>query len=170
MARVIVSAMTKPLIDIVAMPDRAGVSRWQAVVACGAVAGVAGVTPLPASPLVRPGGAELSLAVEPEWRRRGIGSRLAPARLRHPAPPRSPARRVPGPGAAAFQTTREQWERAVQPLLESLQQMGLVLNQASSAYETNESSIARAFARTERGTQSIERSSSMMAPLMREIA
>jgi hypothetical protein len=31
-------------------------------------------------------------------------------------------------------------------------------------------SIARAFARTDRGTQSIERSSSMMAPLMREIA
>jgi WXG100 family type VII secretion target len=50
-----------------------------------------------------------------------------------------------GPGAAAFQTTREQWERAVHPLLESLQQMGVVLNQASSAYETNESSIARAF-------------------------
>ena len=31
-------------------------------------------------------------------------------------------------------------------------------------------SIDRAFARTERGTQSIDRSSSMMAPLMREIA
>ncbi len=31
-------------------------------------------------------------------------------------------------------------------------------------------SIVRAFARTERGTQSIERSSSMMAPLIREIA
>ena len=50
-----------------------------------------------------------------------------------------------GPGAAAFQSTREQWERAVLPLQESLQQMGEVLNQASSAYETNESSIARAF-------------------------
>ena len=31
-------------------------------------------------------------------------------------------------------------------------------------------SIDRALARTERGTQSIERSSSMIAPLMREIA
>jgi WXG100 family type VII secretion target len=50
-----------------------------------------------------------------------------------------------GPGAASFQATREQWERAVQPLLESLQQMGVVLNQASSAYETNERSIAQAF-------------------------
>ena len=31
-------------------------------------------------------------------------------------------------------------------------------------------SIARALARTERGTQSMERSSSMIAPLMREMA
>ena len=31
-------------------------------------------------------------------------------------------------------------------------------------------SMARAFARTERGTQSMERSSSMIAPLIREIA
>ena len=50
-----------------------------------------------------------------------------------------------GPGAAAFQATREQWERAAQPLQETLQQMGEVLNQASASYETTESSIARAF-------------------------
>jgi WXG100 family type VII secretion target len=50
-----------------------------------------------------------------------------------------------GPGAAAFQSTREQWEKSVTPLQESLSSMGEALNQASSAYETNESSIARAF-------------------------
>jgi WXG100 family type VII secretion target len=50
-----------------------------------------------------------------------------------------------GPGAAAFQGTREQWEKAVVPLQESLAAMGDALNQASSAYESNESSIARAF-------------------------
>jgi WXG100 family type VII secretion target len=50
-----------------------------------------------------------------------------------------------GPGAAAFQATREQWEKAVTPLQESLRSMGDALNQASTAYESNESSIARAF-------------------------
>jgi WXG100 family type VII secretion target len=50
-----------------------------------------------------------------------------------------------GPGAAAFQATREQWEKAVIPLQESLTSMGNALNQASTAYESNETSIARAF-------------------------
>ncbi|GEM_PF-5371237 len=50
-----------------------------------------------------------------------------------------------GPGAAAFQATREQWEKAVVPLQESLTNMGEALNQASTAYESNETSIARAF-------------------------
>ena len=45
---------------------------------------------------------------------------------------------------------------------------GLRLSSFSSLEKAR--SIARAFARTERGTQSIERSSSMIAPLMREIA
>jgi WXG100 family type VII secretion target len=50
-----------------------------------------------------------------------------------------------GPGAQSFQATREQWERAVVPLQESLAGMSQALNQASSAYETNESNISRAF-------------------------
>jgi WXG100 family type VII secretion target len=50
-----------------------------------------------------------------------------------------------GPGAAAFQATREQWEKALVPLQESLVSMGAALGQASTAYDTNESSIARAF-------------------------
>lgn len=50
-----------------------------------------------------------------------------------------------GPGAAAFQGAREQWERAVTPLQESLDLMGQALGQAGTAYETNEASIAKAF-------------------------
>jgi WXG100 family type VII secretion target len=50
-----------------------------------------------------------------------------------------------GPGAGAFQATRDQWERAVVPLQESLAAMGEALNQASAAYETNEATISRAF-------------------------
>jgi WXG100 family type VII secretion target len=50
-----------------------------------------------------------------------------------------------GPGAASFQTTREQWEKAVAPLQECLSNMGVALNQASNAYESNETSIASAF-------------------------
>ncbi|WP_433380891.1 N-acetyltransferase family protein [Actinoplanes sp. CA-142083] len=62
--------MSEPMIKMVA-------ERWQAVAAGGTVAGVAGVRPVPA--LMSPGAAELSLHVEPEWRRRGIGSRLLTA-------------------------------------------------------------------------------------------
>jgi WXG100 family type VII secretion target len=50
-----------------------------------------------------------------------------------------------GPGAAAFQSTRERWEKSVAPLQECLSSMGLALNQASAAYESNETSIATAF-------------------------
>jgi WXG100 family type VII secretion target len=50
-----------------------------------------------------------------------------------------------GPGAAAFQSAREQWEKAVVPLQESLVNMGAALSQTSTAYESNETSIARAF-------------------------
>ncbi|GAA5179108.1 GNAT family N-acetyltransferase [Rugosimonospora acidiphila] len=77
--------MTEHSMDIVALPDHSGVSRWQAVAPRGFVAGVASLRPVvsfgheflpdPAQ-TVKPGAAELSLYVEPEWRRRGIGSRL----------------------------------------------------------------------------------------------
>jgi WXG100 family type VII secretion target len=50
-----------------------------------------------------------------------------------------------GPGAASFQATREQWEKSAAPLQECLSQMGLALNQASTAYESTETSIASAF-------------------------
>lgn len=50
-----------------------------------------------------------------------------------------------GQGAAAFQSARDQWERAVVPLQESLANLGSTLNQTSQAYDSNESSIAHAF-------------------------
>lgn len=50
-----------------------------------------------------------------------------------------------GPGASAFQTARDDWERAVLPLQESLVSLSATLSQTSSAYDSNESSIARAF-------------------------
>jgi WXG100 family type VII secretion target len=50
-----------------------------------------------------------------------------------------------GPGAAAFQSARDQWEKAVSPLQQTLDEMGSALNQTSTAYESNESSISRAF-------------------------
>ena len=65
--------MSEPLIDIVAVSEPPGGSRWQAVAASGVVAGVASVRP---DPVLEPDAPELSLYVEPAWRRRGIGSRL----------------------------------------------------------------------------------------------
>ncbi|GAA1539377.1 hypothetical protein GCM10009827_068310 [Dactylosporangium maewongense] len=50
-----------------------------------------------------------------------------------------------GPGAQAFQNTRTQWEKAVVPLQETLDAMGQALGQAGTAYESTESSIAKAF-------------------------
>lgn len=77
--------MSEALINIVAIPDYPGVSRWQAVEPRGSKAGVASsrpVTPfkhdvvLATAAAMEPGDAELSLYVQPQWRRRGIGSRL----------------------------------------------------------------------------------------------
>jgi hypothetical protein len=70
MAGAIVSAMSEPLIDVVAAPDHLGVARWLAVAPPGSVVGVAGLGR---------GAAELCLHVVPQWRRRGIGSRLLAA-------------------------------------------------------------------------------------------
>ncbi|MFG1948672.1 hypothetical protein [Nonomuraea sp. NPDC048826] len=80
--------MSEPLIDVVAVSNHSGGSRWQAVVSRGPVAGVAGLRriipfghdflPSPA-PATGAGAAELTLHVEPLWRRRGLGSRLLSA-------------------------------------------------------------------------------------------
>ncbi|GAA2403494.1 N-acetyltransferase [Catellatospora methionotrophica] len=78
--------MTECMIDIVATPDHPGVPWWQAVTPDGFVAGVAGLRPtgphgllLPPALCVTPCAADLNLYVEPQWRRRGIGSRLLAA-------------------------------------------------------------------------------------------
>jgi GNAT superfamily N-acetyltransferase len=100
--------MNEPLIDIAAVPGDPRGLRWRALAPGGAVAGVAGLRPImslspaPAlSPSIRPSISpslsrdllprsdptvrELSLVVEPEWRRRGIGSRLLSAVREHAA-------------------------------------------------------------------------------------
>ncbi|MFI6483661.1 GNAT family N-acetyltransferase [Nonomuraea sp. NPDC050663] len=74
--------MSEPPIDIVTVSDHSGGSRWQAMVPRGPVVGMAGLRPIvpfgqdtpPA-----PASAELSLHVEPLWRRRGLGSGLLAA-------------------------------------------------------------------------------------------
>ncbi|GAB4059121.1 GNAT family N-acetyltransferase [Catellatospora paridis] len=95
--RAIVGAMNQRSIDIVAVSDHPGVRWWQAVASYGFVAGVAGLRPsrslghdllLPAALAATPGAAELTLYVEPQWRRRGIGSRLLAAVLAQTSEPR----------------------------------------------------------------------------------
>ncbi|MFI5896675.1 GNAT family N-acetyltransferase [Actinoplanes sp. NPDC051513] len=97
--------MREPLIDIVAAPEQPGGARWQAVALGGSVAGVAGLRPtipLPALSDPGPDAAELTLYVEPEWRRRGIGSRLLAAVREHSAAPRLLADVTAGSPAEAF--------------------------------------------------------------------
>ncbi|MFG1871599.1 GNAT family N-acetyltransferase [Micromonospora arborensis] len=89
--------MSETLSDIVALADCPGVSRWQAVVPGGFVAGMAALRsivpfwhdllPSPTA-ATRLGVPELTLYVEPEWRRRGIGSRLLATVRAHTAEPR----------------------------------------------------------------------------------
>ncbi|MEU8004713.1 GNAT family N-acetyltransferase [Catellatospora sp. NPDC049111] len=79
--------MSERLIDIVTVPDHPGIAGWQAVAPPGLVAGVACLRPiipfehglLPSAATAQPDAVELSLYVEPQWRRRGIGSRLLAA-------------------------------------------------------------------------------------------
>ncbi|MBM7489579.1 GNAT superfamily N-acetyltransferase [Micromonospora luteifusca] len=103
--------MSETLSDIVAVPDRPGVSRWQAVVPGGSVAGLAALRSIipfwhdllpPPTAATRPGVPELTLYVEPEWRRRGIGSRLLATVRAHTAEPRLFADVAAGAPGEAF--------------------------------------------------------------------
>lgn len=81
--------MNERSIDVVAVvPDRREVSRWHAVSSRGPVAAVATLAPIVPFGLAMPGALELSLYVAPEWRRRGIGSRLLVAVCEDTAVPR----------------------------------------------------------------------------------
>ncbi|MFI5486729.1 GNAT family N-acetyltransferase [Micromonospora echinaurantiaca] len=78
--------MSESVIDIVAAPDHLGTPRWHAVTSPGSVAGVADLRPvmpfeyeLPPPTALQPGTLDLNLYVQPQWRRRGIGSRLLAA-------------------------------------------------------------------------------------------
>jgi WXG100 family type VII secretion target len=50
-----------------------------------------------------------------------------------------------GPAAARFQATRDEWERAVTPMQESLAAMSSALSGAASAFSAAEDSIAKSF-------------------------
>jgi GNAT superfamily N-acetyltransferase len=88
--------MSETPVDIVAVADHRGASRWQAVAPRGFVAGVASLGPtipfapdlLPPTPATTPAAPELRVYVQPEWRRRGIGSRLLATVREQTAQPR----------------------------------------------------------------------------------
>lgn len=104
--------MNDALIDIVAtVSDHPGVLRWQAVAREGSVAGAASLRPimpfetgllLPPDTATKPVAPELTLSVEPEWRRRGIGSRLLATVREQTAEPRLVAEVVAGSPGEAF--------------------------------------------------------------------
>jgi GNAT superfamily N-acetyltransferase len=103
--------MNESLIDIVAVSARPGVGRWQAVAPLDVVAGLAELwpivsfghdPPLPPGPDGEPEVAELSLHVEPRWRRRGVGSRLLAAVRAHATAPRLVADVAAGSAGEAF--------------------------------------------------------------------
>ncbi|GGR99411.1 N-acetyltransferase [Micromonospora fulviviridis] len=100
----------EPLLDIVAAPE-SGAPRWRALAQRGVVAGVAGLWPisplgldflLPIAPATEPGAAELRLYVQPEWRRRGVGSRLLTAVREQATPPRLVTKVAVGSPGQAF--------------------------------------------------------------------
>ncbi|GAA3195123.1 GNAT family N-acetyltransferase [Dactylosporangium siamense] len=92
--------MSDTKIDIAVVSDHPGIARWHAMAPPGRVAGVAGLRPIVPfrhdvlPPPAGPGVAELSLYVAPQWRRRGIGSRLLDAVRRRAAEGRAAERRV----------------------------------------------------------------------------
>ncbi|WP_143050003.1 GNAT family N-acetyltransferase [Asanoa ishikariensis] len=88
--------MNETMINIVAVP---GGARWLAVAPSGVTAGVLAMGPDPPLAL---GGRELSLRVEPRWRRQGVGSRLLAAVRDQTAEPRLLADVVPGTPGEAF--------------------------------------------------------------------
>ncbi|WBB70759.1 GNAT family N-acetyltransferase [Micromonospora sp. WMMD812] len=101
--------MSERLIDVVAEPDHLGTPRWHAVTPPGLVAGVAGLRPvmpfeyeLPLPTALQPGTLELSLCVEPQWRRRGIGSRLLAAVSAHAVGQRLTVEVAAGSAAESF--------------------------------------------------------------------
>ncbi|MFC3499990.1 GNAT family N-acetyltransferase [Micromonospora krabiensis] len=102
--------MRERLIDIVAVPDHSGIARWQAVVPPGFVAGVADLRPVipfehglfEVALDIQPGAVELNLYVEPQWRRRGIGSLLLAAVGEHAVQQRLVAEVAAGSAGEAF--------------------------------------------------------------------
>ncbi|GAA3768984.1 GNAT family N-acetyltransferase [Micromonospora maritima] len=97
--------MSEGRIDIVREPGHPGVARWHAVTLPGLVAGVAGlrpVVPFECGPPPPAGTLELSLHVEPPWRRRGIGSRLLAAAGAHAAGRRLVAEVAAGSAGESF--------------------------------------------------------------------
>ncbi|MFI7489670.1 GNAT family N-acetyltransferase [Micromonospora echinaurantiaca] len=101
--------MSESVIDIVAALDHLGTPRWHAVTSPGLVAGVADLRPvmpfeyeLPPPTALQPGTLDLNLYVQPQWRRRGIGSRLLAAVGAHAVGRRLIVETAPDSAAQSF--------------------------------------------------------------------
>ncbi|WP_127503287.1 GNAT family N-acetyltransferase [Actinoplanes solisilvae] len=94
--------MNEAHVEVVAVLDHRGGSRWHAVAAHGVVAGVAGLRPIIPYGLLPAVSGELLVRVEPAWRRRGIGSRLLAAVRDHTAEQRLVVDVVAGSAGEAF--------------------------------------------------------------------
>ncbi|MGN9907631.1 GNAT family N-acetyltransferase [Phytohabitans sp. LJ34] len=103
--------MSKPVIDTVTVSHHLGSSQWQAVSPGGSVVGVATLRTtiplghallLPPVRATKPAAPELSLYVEPRWRRRGIGSLLLAAVRQQVSEPRLVADVPEGSPGEAF--------------------------------------------------------------------
>ncbi|WBB56276.1 GNAT family N-acetyltransferase [Verrucosispora sp. WMMD573] len=101
--------MSESVIHIVAAPDHLGTPRWHAVTSPGSVAGVADLRPvmpfeyeLPPPTAPQPDTLELNLYVQPQWRRRGIGSRLLAAVGAYAVGRRLIVETGPGSGVQSF--------------------------------------------------------------------